>query len=361
MPERNPCVTATTSTLDEVVELRPKYADYRRSVTSRAGLMLPFILFSVVRAAGGGDTLRERLLLPVGLMLLVGVLITLSIVHIRTSVVRLSPGRIDHHALLVRDRTLTTDGHRGIRGVLVPMRQPILPPEIMLVLQSSRDRTTLRLTGGVWTFETLEKIARHARVQVIDREMSGMEIQRRVPKSMPLRYRRPYTFGVGFAIVIVAVVTVGVVGWFAYNDLPPFDDRPPAAATNATVAFQNDVVTTIATALPGTWQPERATFHPCENDDDVKGWERWVDADRESGPQPTDPSFDDLSDSLIALGFHEPDTFSDESIASLSTITDGKAFDDPSTTVKVYVHESGKATLKIHGPCEVADDLGPGG
>ena len=290
-------------------------------------------------------------------MVLVGVLIALSIIHIRTSVVRLSPGRVDHHALLLPDRSLSTD---DVRGVLTSMGQPMTAALVMLVLRSPASGTTLRLTGGVWTFDALETIARHAGVRVSDRQMSGMDIERLVPGSLPLRYRRPWAFGLGTALVIVALITAGVVGWFAYRDLPPFDDRPPAAASAATVALQDEVLAETAAAFPGTWRPEPIALRPCENDDDVKGWRRRVKSERTSGPPVDETGVEALADSLVALGFSEPDPYPAEGPSSMSTITDVDSFGDPATVVEVdFRTGSARVVVTSRGPCEVADDLEP--
>lgn len=339
--------------------MRPGGAEYWSAVMGRAVVMVPFIGFSLIRALGRSDTLLERIAVPVGILALVAVLIVLSIVHIRTSVVRLSPGSIEHHALLFRDRTLST---AGIDGVLTSMTQPLVPATEILVLRSPQQRATVRLSGGLWTHDTLETIARHAGVEVSAKPMSGTDIERRVPKSMPMRYRRPWLFGLGLALLVTAAITVGVVGWFAYKDLPPFDDQPPEAVSAVTVRSHDGVVEAIQVAFPGTWEPERVRLLACENDDDVKGWKRSVDLDRAAGSaRPDDATLDTLDATLVSLGYDELDRDNArDGGLTLSTLTDGPGFDVMTTTVEIYQLSGTPVAVGIHGPCEVPADLEPG-
>lgn len=354
VPQR--VVIQAPASADEVIELRPSAQEYRTAVKGRAVFMVPFIAIMFLRVLGNGDTLLQKLLLAGGLLVLLSVLIALSIVHIRTSVVRLSPGRIEHHALLVRNRSLSTD---GLQGILTSMRQPMNQPVLMLVLHSPESGATVRLSGGLWTPDVLESIAHHARVEVSDRELSGMDIQRRVPKSMPLRYRRPWSFAFIVTILIVAVVTASTIWWFDHNDLPPFDDQPPQAVSAATVAAQNGLSATIEEALPGSWEPERVTFHTCENDEDVKGWTRWVDGRRAGGRVAAVEEFDVLGNQLVELDFYPADVSSEENYTSLWTSTDGPY--DESTSVRVSQSPTGDVFVELHGPCEVPDDLNADG
>lgn len=64
----------------------------------------------------------------------------------------------------------------------------------MLVVPSAAGET-IRVAGGLWTRADLERIARHAAVPIELQPIGGKEFERRVPGSVPLRFRRPAVSG----------------------------------------------------------------------------------------------------------------------------------------------------------------------
>jgi hypothetical protein len=116
----------------------------------------------------------------------------------------------------LRRRSIALD---GATGLLAPMSGPMSPTMDVLVVQSSAGET-IRIAGGLWTREELERIARHANVPVERAEISGKEFDRRVPGSIPLRFRRPAVVGISFGVLLCVAVVVGVWWWFELTDTP---------------------------------------------------------------------------------------------------------------------------------------------
>ncbi|MCD9197822.1 hypothetical protein [Aeromicrobium wangtongii] len=200
-----------------VTELRPDASEYLRGLRSRGKWLLPVLAIFGVRAAfavkeGGFEAFLAGMIV---LAVVGGV--AAAVVHIRTSVMRLTPGGIEHDGFFVRRRSIATD---RATGLLAPMGEQLSAPTVDVLVVRAADGATIRIAGGLWTREDLEHIAHHAGVPIERDEIGGKEFERRVPGSIPLRFRRPAVFGLTFGVLLCAAVVVGVWLWFDLNDVP---------------------------------------------------------------------------------------------------------------------------------------------
>lgn len=189
----------------DVVELRPDASEYVAGLRRRGKWLMPVLVLFGGRALvgvvdGGADTVFAILFLA----LLVGGPAS-AVLHIRSSVMRLSPGRIEHDGLFVRHRSISLD---GARGLMAPMGEQLGAPTVDVLVVQSATGETIRIAGGLWTRDDLERIARHAGAPIELRTIGGKEFERRVPGSVPLRFRRPAVVGltVGVFLCVGAVL-----------------------------------------------------------------------------------------------------------------------------------------------------------
>lgn len=176
------------------VELRPDLGEYRELLRSREKFLIPLVLLAAIRALQS----------PLAAVLIVGALaafVSISIAHIRTSRIVLSPTTVEHHGLIVRDRIIALDAARGVLGV---MTQSMGPDVTTLVVQSRRSGRSLRVFGGLRNSQQLTSIAAHSGAEQVDEPMTATALDAYVPGSIPLRYRRPFTFALSIGIVVIA-------------------------------------------------------------------------------------------------------------------------------------------------------------
>jgi hypothetical protein len=210
---------------NEVIELRPKWAQYKSDVRSRRKWILPAVVLLGARLLMGNSSRTVLLITVIGTVLAVGVVLVLVRAHVRTTRVILSPGRVERTGALVRDRVLEVG---RLRGVLATIVQPTAS-NLTVVLHDDHEGS-IRLSDALWTAEDLATIAQHAGVPLITDPARPIDVEKMVPGSMPMYLRRPFLFAFGFAFLLIAVVIGGVVGWFALNDEPPFDASPAAVS-----------------------------------------------------------------------------------------------------------------------------------
>lgn len=190
---------------DDVVELRPDPREYVAGLRRRGKWLLPVVI-----------VFGARLVVAIvdgGLDAVIAVLITAALagglgaaaLHIRTSVMRLSPGRLEHNGVFVRRRSIALD---GACGLLAPMGEQLGAPVVDVLVVQSPDGETIRVAGGLWTRTDLERIARHAGVPIELQAIGGKEFERRVPGSVPFRFRRPAVTGLTLGIVLCAAAVV---------------------------------------------------------------------------------------------------------------------------------------------------------
>lgn len=200
------------TTSRDVIELRPDSSEYLRGLRARGKWLVPVFVIIVLRVAygiaqGGLDAVLGGMVL----VALVGGL-GIAAVHIRTSVMLLSPDHLEHDGVFVRRRSIPVE---GARGLLAPMGAQLGAPTVdVLAVQSATGRT-IRIAGGLWTRADLERIAHHAGVPIEPAEISGKEFERRVPGSVPLRFRRPAVFALAVGLPLFSAIILGVVAWYA--------------------------------------------------------------------------------------------------------------------------------------------------
>ncbi len=286
----------------------------------------------------------------VGIALLIGVCIAGVAIHFRTSRVVLTAGSVDRSGALVRHRIFST---ATADGVLTEFLQPMTASTRLLVLAGPDQRgrrRTMRMTAAVWNDAQLEQIARHVGIRPTSGHLTGAEVERLLPGSMPLWYRRPWLFTTVITIVILLVAVGGVLGFWIATDRPPFDDRrraeESAAAAPAIVEQHDAVLATIHEAMPGTWDPMDVDYIECEHDN-RKGWHRYASIDRLDGDVPTTAQLEALAAELAVYGFDDP-AFSPPPDPWLDSLTDDWGV---GTRVEISVGDDGAVWAEVVSPC----------
>ena len=344
-PADDPAVDSTDDSADNHAVVRPSLAAYRRDFTKRAAILGPFVAFVVLRPILSADSVAEAAIVGALVIGTAALCIGGLWLHMSSSVVRLEPGRIVHGGALVRDRAYDV-GH--LQGVLARLLQPMTHATTYLVLYDTAHDRTMRLSEGIWDAADLGLIAAHAGVARTDEPMSPKELEAQIPGSMPFRLRHPWLLGTFLGIVILAAAVGGVIGWFMWRDLPPWDDPPPREVSTETIAFQDQIVATAQGTLGGRWVLVEDDLDECELDG-TKGWRRSVDVARLDGPAVGTAEADVLVPQLEALDFEWIDVSAGGGSLSISTATPSG---DHSTSLDLLGYEDGQMRLWIRGPCE---------
>lgn len=192
----------------DAVELRPDPAEYTAGLRRRGRWLIPlFVIFGAQAVVGIVDGGLDAVLAILIIAVLVAGLAA-AVLHIRSSVMRLSPGRLEHEGLFVRRRSIPVD---GARGLLAPMGEQLGAPVVDVLVVQSTTGTTIRVAGGPWTRADVERIARHAGVPIELQPIGGKEFERRVPGSVPFRFRRPAVAGLTLGVLLcVAAVLMAL-------------------------------------------------------------------------------------------------------------------------------------------------------
>jgi hypothetical protein len=191
----------------DVVELRPDAAEYLAGLRRRGKWLLPVLVIFGARVVSGFFGTVADAVTGVAMLLALVAGVGSAVLHLRTSVMRLSPGRLEHDGAFVRRRSIDLN---GARGLLAPMGEQLGAPVVEVLVVQSRRGETIRIAGGLWTRDDLRRIATHAGVPVESGVIGGKEFERRVPGSIPVRFRRPALFGLAVAVPTLAAVVLVV-------------------------------------------------------------------------------------------------------------------------------------------------------
>lgn len=341
--------------------LRPSRQRYWRWLASLRRRALVLVLALVVINVTRADTIGEALFF---LALVGGAVVAVlgcTLVLIGTSRVTIGGGRVDYRRWWVRRTVLDGD---DVVGVLAPFHASavnVREASRLLVLRARDGGPRIRLNGVFWTTEQLEAIAAEVGVEATDETLTTQGFEAEVRHIMYWRERHWVAFGTVAGLVLVALVTVIVIGWWSHQGRPPFDDRPPRGVPAATVSEQDELVADIVAAVDAPWGESRVELTACEDDDDHKGWQRDVRVevmttdDPETGevlPVAVPPLDDSLSRQLTSL-------FARQGYGSVSRDDDGelrgmpeRAFtNDDLRSVRVRLDDR-FTEIDVRGRCE---------
>lgn len=292
---------------------------------------------------------------------------------IATSRVILTADAIESRQWFVRTRLRRDD---DLIGALAELKaSPVGRTSQVLVLRARSGGRRIRLNGAYWDQADLVHIAGAAGVPVVEGEaLTPKEFHRIAPGSMPWRALHPWAFGLGAAIVAMALLIGGVVAWWDAKGLPPFDDQPPRAVSARTVAAQDSLLAALERTLGGDWERPDVRLVTCRDSADYKGWRRDVSADlrqtfddatgEDRVDTPITPSrelIDAIGTTLVDAG--HPELYVDpEELARF--VSDGyldiASFpeDDGVGAVEVFLTfsgDEGRASISLDSPCETPD------
>lgn len=191
--------------------LRPQWQAVRRGLRRDlplTGVALALVLASGVIGPTGVDVTALVLAVTVAVVAL-GVIA----LHLRASRVELGRLSLDRRGGVLPRRHL--DLRFGARGVLAPLQAQPGAVRDLLVVRADEDGRVLRLHGGVWSRQQLEKVARHAGVPVLPQTLTAAQFESMVPGSMPLYLRRPTLLPVLGTLLAIALAVAAVLGWQA--------------------------------------------------------------------------------------------------------------------------------------------------
>lgn len=189
-----------------VTVMRPDPAQYRRWLRRGDLVVLMFLavlLVSAVAAASTGSQLGIVAGIVVGAAALGLAGVALSL---RTTEVRLGPGRIEHRSWWVRRTVLTADA--GLVGVLAPYTAPVVSrASDLLVIRAAGGGPRIRLNGAFWSPHELDRIAAVAGVERTVEMLDVRGFEARVPGIMHVWERRWLLVTVlgGLAVAVAAV------------------------------------------------------------------------------------------------------------------------------------------------------------
>lgn len=260
---------------NEIV-LRPSHRRYREWVSKPGALGIGLVVLAVGSSLRRAESTAEVVFVACLVVGSAAAALGAVAISMRTSHVLLAPSRILHRRWWVRSTSLDLD--HGVVGVLAPHVVPVSGRQAsqLLVLRGKDGGPRIRLNGGYWSTEDLETIARHAGVEPTAETLTTQGFESRVPHLMYWRDRHWLAFGVGIAVVLVAAIVGGVIGWFVVNGQPPFDKQPPRAVSGETVRQQDAVTKDLLAVIDVEWGPVEQRFRECQDDDDYKGWQRSI-------------------------------------------------------------------------------------
>ncbi len=162
-------------------------------------------------------------------------------------------------------------------------------------------------------------------------------------------------------MIIVAIITAGVIGFFVHEGKPPFDKQPPRSVAASTTTAQDAVLTDVSRAVGGRWSPIEATLGKCEDDEQYKGWsrraairtDRGEDGEDLSGlPPATSPAMiEAIRAALAANGYETDDRIPVEEYTEFQGRPEGSPFGEGDSVAIVLSEKS--ATIRVNGDCEV--------
>jgi hypothetical protein len=256
--------------------LRASRQRYRRwlrgSVAAGGALAVGLLALNLGRADSAGD-----LVVLVAVVVLTPVVALAAVaVHIASSRVTIGDGWVEYSRWRWRRTVLRVDD--GLVGLLAIYRPTFSnsPATPLLMARRTDGGPRIRLSGAYWEQHDLVAVADALHLPVRERVLDASGYERRAPGVMPWRERHWLAFGVVGALVVVAIVSAVVVGFFAATGRPPFDDRPPRGVSAGTVRTQDAVTRQVVAAVGGRWEAPEVLLIACEDDDGYDGWRRDV-------------------------------------------------------------------------------------
>lgn len=345
------------------VVMRPSWWAYRRFFSSPVkGLGL---LGGVVGVGTAGFA-RSGIGLVVVLAFAAGVAVAtvgMIALYIATSRVVLGPDRVEYRRWLRRS-TVRLD--RDVVGALaVIVLSPVGRRSTMLVLRSRYGGPRIQLNGAYWREEDLVRIATAAGVETTDGVLSPADVDRIAPGTMPWRYLHQTAFGGLVAIPLIVVLVGAVIAWFDVRDIPPFDEQPPAAVSAGTAKAQDAMVAALQRTVGGRWDLPEAELTTCQDDEDYKGWKRYVQVTLAQGisddgrdiivtpVRSTEKLADALDATLARYGHADPYRSGDLAELTIQTASLDEA--PRSGDVTISFLDSGYVSIRASSRCEVPD------
>lgn len=347
----------------ETVVLRPSWAAYRRFFsTPIKGLGL---LGGVVGVGVAGYSRSE-----IGLLAVLGFAVGVAVatvgtiaLYITTSRVVLGPDVVTYRRWLRRSTVRLDHDVVGVMAVIV--LSPVGRQSTMLVLRSRDGGPRIQLNGAYWREEDLVRIATAAGVEASDEVLSPADTDRIAPGSMPWRYLHQTAFGSLVAVPLIVVLVGAVIAWFDVRDLPPFDEQPPAAVSAGTAKAQDAMVAALQGTVGGRWELPEPELSTCQDDDDRKGWQRYVrvtlaqgisDEGRDIIVTPVRAT-EKLADALVATlaRFGHSDPYRSGDLAELTIQTASLDEAPRSGDVTISFLDSGYVSIRAASRCEVPD------
>ncbi|WP_040496174.1 hypothetical protein [Ilumatobacter nonamiensis] len=198
---------------DDVLDVRPHAPTYLARLPP-ARVLVPAILICLAVAALRADSVIGAVVAVAGTITVVASLLGLLALHFRTTYLRVTRGRIELRGPLVRDRDIDVRASAALLASVPQYNAGIAP---MLMVRPVRGRS-LCVNGTYWNSGDLLEVARRIGATVIDEPCTPAEVQRMLPGSLPLMYRRPVLWGFGIvagvllALTVVLTVAVLVLG-----------------------------------------------------------------------------------------------------------------------------------------------------
>lgn len=324
---------------------RERYRRWLRGSLATGGVLVVGLLALNLRRA---DSAADLMVLVAIVVLTPAAALAAVAVHIASSRVTLGEGWVEYRRWGWRRTLLRVDD--GLVGLLAIYKPTLTngPPTPLLMARRADGGPRIKLSGAYWEQPDLLAVAEALRLPVRDRMLNAAGYERRAPGVMPWRERHWIAFGVGGALLVVAVVTAGVLWFFVATGRPPFDDRPPRAVSAETTEAQDAVVSRLVAVVGGRWEAPEVRLVDCQDDEDYHGWRRDVTVQPLEVPTSmTDETVSRIVAAMAAQGYTE---VRGSKVQDVSGSRPGAAFAEDVVTVELDPRFAG---ITADGRCEV--------